>query len=111
MAQARIIRAGRRSVSVMLVSRREEAPAWRFTVARQGGYTCAVAVLGGRALFTYVSKPRSFWTWRRRIVARFYEWQCSRKGHDFDIANGYQAHYDNGADVPVTCGRCGLTEM
>lgn len=39
------------------------------------------------------------------------EYTCRMKGHDYDIASGYQGLYDRGYDVPVTCRRCGNTEM
>ena len=39
------------------------------------------------------------------------EYACFRKGHSYHIANGYQGLYDRGYDVPVTCTRCGNTEM
>jgi hypothetical protein len=37
--------------------------------------------------------------------------KCIVKGHKFVIANGYQSLYDNGADVPVQCVRCGQWDM
>lgn len=37
--------------------------------------------------------------------------KCLVKGHQFVIANGYQGAYNNGADVPVQCVRCGQWDM
>jgi len=43
---------------------------------------------------------------------RLYAWdKCFVKGHVDHIANGYRELWDNGIDVPVTCSRCGRTEM
>lgn len=37
--------------------------------------------------------------------------KCTIKGHKYAIAHGYQSLYDNGADVPVECVRCGQWDM